>query len=144
MAKESAQQAGKHDQSAFLNWLDARGVRLSGLHAEHIPGRGFGVRASRNLKEGERLVYVPANTLVTIDSKLVSDLKLPNTMTVHGRIATALAVRHSNGEDDISSWTNFWPSMDDFRSMPILWNDSDIKRLPESTQSKLSPLLHSN
>lgn len=135
------QQAGQHDQTAFLEWLRDSGIEVLGLHAEHISGRGFGVRASRNLKAGERLVFVPANVLVTIDSTLVHKYNLPRTMTVHGRIAAALALSNLKGDEFFPTWTRFWPRMNDFESMPILWEKEDVLHLPQSAQGQLGPIL---
>lgn len=45
MAKEHD---AKHD--AFTNWAEAKGVTINSVAPAHVPGKGFGIVATRNLK----------------------------------------------------------------------------------------------
>jgi hypothetical protein len=114
----------EHD--AFAQWATAKqGVTVNGVAPARFEGRGLGLVAARDLKEGELLVSVPASTLITIDDEDNRNLKLPKSATVHGRLAAYLTIQAASGNELwYSQWQDVWPTMEDFRSiLPLCWDN---------------------
>jgi hypothetical protein len=124
------------DKLPSLNeWLNGQGITIHGVEAVSIPGAGIGIRSARSLKKGERIIFVPPSALITIASKIVKDIKLPATITVHGRIAAALALSQLQDGEAQSPWMKTWPSMKDFKSsMPLLWPEEDVDYLSDTAK----------
>ncbi|KAK8204772.1 hypothetical protein IWZ00DRAFT_85305 [Phyllosticta capitalensis] len=116
----------EHD--AFIAWAQDRGVRINGVAPARLPGRGLGVVATREVKEGDVLVSVPAKALLTIESKPVQDAGLPTgeDATVHGRLAAYLAMMHADEQVDWDVWRRVWPTQESFEeSMPLCWDERE-------------------
>ncbi|KAK7537217.1 uncharacterized protein J3D65DRAFT_553925 [Phyllosticta citribraziliensis] len=129
----------EHD--AFIAWAQARGVTINGVAPARLPGRGLGVVATREVKEGDVLVSVPANALLTIETKHVKDAALPagEDSTVHGRLAAYLTVMHADDEVEWDVWRRVWPSRESFEeSMPLCWEEREKDCLPAPARDHLA------
>lgn len=78
------------------------------------------------------MIFVPAAALLTVESDFVRKRKFSKDITVHGRLAAALALAEAESAEALhSSWSKVLPTWDDFvESMPILWAEQLQKRLP--------------
>lgn len=126
---------------AFVDWaVSTQAVEIDGVEAAQIPGRGHGIVASRDVAKGERLVFVPANSLITIDSGFVKQLKLPSKCTVHGRLAAALMILRLDESRYYSLWERTWPTREDFAEvMPIQWERELVDLLPQPARGTKPP-----
>ncbi|KAL2023521.1 hypothetical protein VTK56DRAFT_2129 [Thermocarpiscus australiensis] len=110
----------------FLRWAQDRGVELHGVEPRPIPGKGIGMVATKPLKANERILYVPASALRTIDtvrSKIRK--KLPLGTTVHGILAADLALDKASSK--YAAWNAVVPSREDISaSLPLAWHDARL------------------
>ena len=132
----------EHEQ--FTEWTISQGVIVNGVGPARFPGRGLGMRATRNinvrarvehilwqeqaktLQNGEAMVTVPLKAMFTVNcipSAFIG--KFPDGISVHGIFAAFLT--HGDPEDleMFDTWRKTWPSRQDFKdSMPLLWPES--------------------
>ncbi|KAF2094437.1 SET domain-containing protein [Rhizodiscina lignyota] len=122
---------------AFVDWAtSSQGVIINGIQAARIPGRGHGIISSRRIKKDERLVFVPSKALITINSEFVKSLKLPNQCTVHGRLAAALMLVHSDDSRSYLPWEQTWPTMEELmQSIPLQWSRNHVDLLSQSAKA---------
>lgn len=129
MSSSNSTERVHHD---FKKWAcETQGVVLTGIDATRFPGRGYGVEAVRDIVKGERLIFVPVRSLITITSSFVKALKLPKDCTVHGKLAAALTMLHRDEDKWYQAWEKTWPSQEDMRSLPLMWDNSVTTLLPE-------------
>ncbi|KAF7541889.1 hypothetical protein G7054_g206 [Neopestalotiopsis clavispora] len=121
---------------ALLEWATERGIRHNGILPKHLPGRGVGVIATRDVKPGEVILEVPTSNLRSIDTvpKNVR-AKLPKDLSVQGLLAADLAL---DDTDKYSPWNAVCPYLEDFASMPLLWPASLQALLPGTAKKLLS------
>ncbi|KAK7513322.1 uncharacterized protein IWZ02DRAFT_78687 [Phyllosticta citriasiana] len=129
----------EHD--AFIAWAEARGVTINGVAPARLPGRGLGVVATREVKEGDVLVSVPAKALLTVETKHVKDAALPSgeDSTVHGRLAAYLTMMHADDAVEWDVWRRVWPTRESFEeSMPLCWDEVEKDCLSAPTRDHLN------
>ncbi|ETS84389.1 hypothetical protein PFICI_02414 [Pestalotiopsis fici W106-1] len=121
---------------ALLEWATEKGIQHNGILPKHLPGRGVGVIAIRDVKPGEVVLQVPTSTLRSIDTvpKNVR-AKLPKDLSVQGLLAADLAL---DDTDKYNVWNAVCPSLADFASMPLLWPASLQCLLPGVAKKLLS------
>lgn len=61
-----------HRDAAYLQWLRASGVQLSGVTLAQFDGTGRGVVALRTLQPGETVVSVPDGLVLMADSSVAA------------------------------------------------------------------------
>ena len=132
----SSREPLKATHQSFVDWaVSSQGVKINGVEAARISGRGHGIIASQDIAKGQRLVFVPAKALITIESGFVKRLKLPANCTVHGRLAAALMLLRSDDSRHYLPWENTWPPREDFAQiMPIQWEHRYSDLLPQSAK----------
>lgn len=91
-------------------------------------------------KKGERIVHVKNTSLVHVALPSVKALKLPDNVTVHGKLAASLALWYSDpSHDKYALWQAVWPTEEDFRStMPIYHNKVLQDLLPRAAEVLLT------
>lgn len=100
-----------------------------------LPRRGGKKRrkhadSNRCGKKGDELVFVPAATLLTVESDFVKRLNLPANCSAHGRLAAALTLNALEKEQAFGLWHATWPTMTDLETMPFLWHKDVVQFLP--------------
>ncbi|GIK00928.1 hypothetical protein Aspvir_004958 [Aspergillus viridinutans] len=110
----------------FMRWARSQGVKINGVTPAHIPGRGSGMIATRNIEEGEVMITVPLDLMITIDSIPASFVKqFPTGTSIHGILAAFLTEGDHEFLKRWDLWRRVWPSRKDFEdSMPILWPEN--------------------
>ncbi|KAI9158163.1 Ribosomal lysine N-methyltransferase set11 [Paramyrothecium foliicola] len=122
----------------LVRWAEGKGVELSGVQPQTIPGRGVGMLATRDLEAGETIVFVPAEAHRSLHSIPKStSRKLPPNTTIHAHLAADLALQWSN----IPEWTAFMPSSADFEALPFLWPE-ELRNLLPSAVAAISARHH--
>ncbi|KAH3044542.1 hypothetical protein KXW83_005812 [Aspergillus fumigatus] len=122
----------------FMRWAKSHGVKINGVTPTHIPGRGSGMIATRNIGEGEVMIAVPLDLMITIDSIPATFTKqFPPGTSIHGILAAFLTEGDHEFLKRWDLWRKVWPSRKDFEdSMPILWpeelrrSNSEFQKAP--------------
>ncbi|OAA66998.1 set domain containing protein [Niveomyces insectorum RCEF 264] len=121
----------------LLRYAEKLDVRLDGITPRKLPGRGYGIVATRDLKEGELILEVPTRalrTLATVPKSL--SRKLDHDVSVHGILAAHLMLDTSGTYD---AWNAVLPTPDDLaEGMPLLWPRALQALLPTPAQDALA------
>ncbi|KAI1140650.1 SET domain-containing protein [Hypoxylon sp. FL0543] len=103
----------------LLAWATGQGVKLTGIAPKRIPGRGFGIIATRAIKPDEVVLEVPTACLRSLDTVHKPIVRhLPKSMSVHGLLAADLALDSSS---KYAAWNAVCPGPEDFNGMPLVW-----------------------
>ncbi|KAF2010827.1 SET domain-containing protein [Aaosphaeria arxii CBS 175.79] len=108
----------RHEE--LLSWAVGQDVKLNGIQPILIPGRGTGIVATREIKEGEVILVVPASVFRSLDQvpKAISK-RLPRQTSIHALLATFLILDKTKR---FSSYHAFFPILPSFASsIPLLW-----------------------
>lgn len=119
----------------LLIWAEDHGVTLNGIRPQRLPGRGFGIVATKSHEADEVLLQVPTKVLRSLHTvpKSISR-KLPK-VSVHAVLAADLALDES---DKYSKWNAVLPTREDVKTMPLLWNAKLQDFLPRRGQEILA------
>ncbi|KAH9868176.1 hypothetical protein J1614_007248 [Plenodomus biglobosus] len=116
--------------SHFVEWAEKNGVHIDGIAPARFVGRGMGIVAVRDIQKGERIVHVKNTSLVHVALPSIKDFKLPGTVSVHGRLATSLALWYTEQKPhDYHLWQKVWPTQEDFKSTMPLYYRSELQAL---------------
>ncbi|CAM1501621.1 Fc.00g036050.m01.CDS01 [Cosmosporella sp. VM-42] len=119
----------------FLRWADGKGVKLNGVTAKVLPGRGIGVVSNRKIRDHDVILKVPMRALRTIDTvpKRITDAL--SGVTVHGILAAEIALDETS---DFAVWRTVLPTKEDFEaSMPLMWPKELQSLLPKRAKDLL-------
>ncbi|CAK7229756.1 hypothetical protein SBRCBS47491_007356 [Sporothrix bragantina] len=120
----------------LLRYAAKQGVQLEGITPRRLPGRGYGMVATRDVREGETVLDVPTRALRTLATvpKAISR-KLDRDVSVHGILAAHLVLDDS-GDD--AAWDAVLPTPDDLEAgMPLLWPTKLRDLLPTPARTAL-------
>ncbi|KAF2021586.1 SET domain-containing protein [Aaosphaeria arxii CBS 175.79] len=121
----------EHDR--FVAWASDHGVEVDGIAPAKFVGRGMGIVAARDIKAGERIIFVDKSSLITVTAPTVRACKLPQNVTVHGKLAAFLAMQYHNADSDHRLWQGVWPKEEEFRSiLPYYWPKSLQEYIPHA------------
>ncbi|KAF1813126.1 SET domain-containing protein, partial [Eremomyces bilateralis CBS 781.70] len=116
----------------FTQWAKEHGIKICGVKAHEIPSHGIGIVATRDLREGERVLFIPRSAMVTPASKGAKQLRLPEASSGQTRIAAYLTLSSQCEEFGFRDWQRTWPSIEALQaSIPFFW--------PVELQSLLPP-----
>ncbi|KAF2034547.1 SET domain-containing protein [Setomelanomma holmii] len=98
----------------FMQWATKHGVEINGIAPAKFVDRGMGIVAAK-------------------------DIKLPENIPVHGRLAAALALWYSDpSHQEYKIWQHVWPSKSDFRAtMPLYYAEALQDLLPRAATNLL-------
>ncbi|KAF1947162.1 SET domain-containing protein [Clathrospora elynae] len=124
----------------FIDWAKSNGVDINGIAPARFSGRGIGIVAARDIKKGDRLVHVRNTSLIHGALPSIKDLKLPENVTIHGKLAASLALWYSGEQPhDYHLWQKVWPTQEDFRStMPLYYPKQLQDFLPHAATQLLT------
>lgn len=124
----------------FVKWAENNGVDINGIAPARFIGRGMGIVASRDIKKGAQIVHVKNTALVHVALPSIRDFKLPENVTVHGRLAAALALWYTDRKPhDYQLWHEVWPTREDFKStMPLYYCEELQSLLPRAAAKHLT------
>ena len=129
---DSQQLLDKH--SFFSKWAQDRGVKINGVKAAQIPGRGIGLVTTERVKQGQRLIFIPEKAMFKPDKKLRDEEGLKS-ISPQAQLATTAVL---NFQGQMKFWEDVLPTFDDFnRSMPMLWPNSLVQHLPPPVHQPL-------
>ncbi|KZM23298.1 uncharacterized protein EKO05_0004501 [Ascochyta rabiei] len=128
------------EHASFVEWARGHGVTINGIAPAKFVDRGMGIVAARDLEKGDRIVHVKNTSLVHVALPSVKALKLPDNITVHGRLAASLALWYSDpSHKEYDLWQAVWPTEEDFKStMPIYYNKALQDLLPRAAELLLT------
>lgn len=138
MATAAALDPGE-EHTRFVQWAEQKGVEINKVAPARFVDRGMGIVAASDIKKGDSLIRVRNTSLVHIALPKVKTLKLPDHVTVHGRLAASLALWHSNPDlQDYKPWQDVWPTEADFKTvMPFFYAQKLQSLLPQAALSLL-------
>ncbi|KIW14770.1 hypothetical protein PV08_07555 [Exophiala spinifera] len=119
----------------LTEWALSRGYKLNGIKAHAFAGRGLGVLAERNIEPGEVLMTIPMSavrTAETLPKKIIESL---HSCSNNGLLAVELAQDESS---EYAIWRQSLPSMEDFQTLPVTWEEGVAKFLPSKARGVLS------
>ncbi|KAF2131900.1 SET domain-containing protein [Dothidotthia symphoricarpi CBS 119687] len=124
----------------FVEWAEENGVTINGIAPARFVDRGMGIVAAKDLKKGDQLVHVRNTSLVHVALPSIKNLKLPDHITVHGKLAASLAIWYSDpSHKDYQLWQDVWPTQQDFRStMPLYYPKAAQDLLPHAAHLLLT------
>ncbi|KAF2741527.1 SET domain-containing protein [Polyplosphaeria fusca] len=123
----------------FVDWAKANGVTINGVAPAKFAGRGMGIVATRDIKEGERLVHVRHNSLISVTSSSVRSHDFAANATVHGKLAAFLALEYANKSSRHHQWQEVWPTQAEFSTiLPINWPKKLQNLLPHAAKALLT------
>ncbi|KAJ4384137.1 hypothetical protein N0V86_000982 [Didymella sp. IMI 355093] len=127
------------EHSKFVKWAEDNGVTINGIAPAKFVDRGMGIVAARDLQRGDCIVHVKNTSLVHVALPSVKAFKLPDNVTVHGKLAASLALWYSDpAHEEYALWQAVWPTEEDFRStMPIHYNKKLQDLLPIAASTLL-------
>ncbi|KAH7078619.1 hypothetical protein FB567DRAFT_534308 [Paraphoma chrysanthemicola] len=127
------------EHTKFVTWAEENGVQIDGIAPAKFVDRGMGIVAAKDVKKGDRLVHVRNTSLVHVALPSIRNLKVPEKVPVHGRLAAALALWYSDpSHEQYRIWQNVWPTEADFQStMPFFYNESLQDLLPQAAANLL-------
>ncbi|KAF2460662.1 hypothetical protein BDY21DRAFT_170932 [Lineolata rhizophorae] len=125
----------------FMDWARENEVQIDGIAAAKFNGRGIGIVAKNDLKENERILFVPEKMLFSNTVFALKDWRMTKSQTVHGRLASRLALTHRDSNENNpcdNKWTMVWPSQQEMElAMPICWPPPLQEQLPPYAKSLL-------
>ncbi|KAI2472339.1 SET domain-containing protein [Annulohypoxylon bovei var. microspora] len=120
----------------LLAWAISQDVKFTGIAPKRIPGRGIGLLATRAIKPEEVLLEVPTACLRSIDTVRKPIVRhLPKTISVHGLLATDLAL---DASAKYAIWNAVCPTPEDLVSMPLVWPKDLCALLPRAARDLLT------
>ncbi|CAH0054413.1 unnamed protein product [Clonostachys solani] len=124
---------------SLLRRAEGQGVKISGIKPIAVPGRGIGVVAIHDIKEGDAIMTVPIEAIRSLHT-IPEDIscQLSPEMTIHGLLAAELAL-HRNPTAD---WAGLVPQWTDFEAtVPMLWPEELQLLLPAEAKRILAKQL---
>ncbi|KAF1995788.1 SET domain-containing protein [Amniculicola lignicola CBS 123094] len=123
------------EHTRFTEWAEKNGVEVNGIAPARFIGRGMGIVAAKDLK---RLVFVRNTSLISVTVPSVRSHKLPQNITVHGKLAAFLALEYESEASPHRPWQDVWPSQEEFKTiLPIHWSKKLQDLLPHASKALL-------
>ncbi|KAF2856499.1 SET domain-containing protein [Plenodomus tracheiphilus IPT5] len=114
----------------FVEWAEKNGVDIDGIAPARFVGRGMGIVAARDIKKGDRIVHVKNTSLIHVALPSIKEFKIPENVTVHGRLAASLALWYTDQKPhDYHLWQEVWPTQEDFKSTMPLYYCTELQTL---------------
>lgn len=120
---------------AFLEWLRNNKVDTSNVELHNFPGLGFGLQASRDLKEGEEFLAIPRSLMMTTvsarNSPLGSLISEDKILQVMPSVVLSLHLLCERRTPD-SIWKPYLDILPDTYTTPLYFTLEDLKYLKGS------------
>ncbi|KAK4145686.1 ribosomal lysine N-methyltransferase set11 [Dichotomopilus funicola] len=115
----------------LIEWAETKGVKLNGVMPWALDGRGIGVVAVKNIKEGDQILLVPNSALRSLDTAR-PEIKqnIPKDASVQAILALELALDKPNTGYD--AWVAVTPSRESIMTLlPMVWDHRLHQYLPK-------------
>lgn len=124
----------------FTEWSKQHGVEIQGVKAAILPGRGVGLIADEDIKQGQRVVLVPNKAMFKAPLPARSIIPAHGELSTQARLTLAALQASQRAEPGIKVWEATWPRRDDTRAcMPLQWPTELQALLPATTWQHLKP-----
>lgn len=121
----------------FSVWARSKGVEITNVDPQHIAGRGLGLVATRHIKEGSRILFVPEASIFKPDFSFLRRNRLES-ISSQAKLAISSLNRFASSSPDCDAWAKTWPTQGDFSlCMPIFWPEEVTDYLPRSVDAPL-------
>ncbi|GFN94514.1 histone-lysine N-methyltransferase, partial [Plakobranchus ocellatus] len=119
----------------FIKWLNENGVDTASIEIAEFPGVGFGLKSTKDYKEGDKLLQIPRKLMLTVDSArksslgaLISEDKI---LQVMPNVTLALHVLNEKFSPQ-SFWKPYIDSLPSKYLTPLYWGSEDLQYLKGS------------
>ena len=123
----------------LLQYAAKLGVQLNGIMPRRLPGRGYGMVATRDVQPAETVLAISTRALRTLATvpKTMSR-KLDHDVSVHGILAADLVLSLHDSSSDYAPWDAVLPTPTDLEGMPMLWPTQLQDLLPSAARTALA------
>lgn len=132
--------------ATHTSWAESRGNQISGVVPASLPGRGIGLVATRRIKSGQRIIFVPAKAMLQPDIALLKKLNLHNA-SPQAQLTASLMAREGEKDEVYEMARSVWPTWQDFEACMLCSDGPDLNSnaydgvIPPSVKSPLDRLL---
>jgi len=127
----SEEAQGSNTLQAFAGWVGEKKIMAS-INLGSFGSSGFGGVAGRDIKEGETLVRVPKDAVITLKTALEQG-PFPDVRTWNShQEVLQLFILNELLKGDQSAWKPYLDVLPRSFDHPILWNDAEIDQLDAS------------
>lgn len=114
----------------FTTWAQDRGVEITSVAPQQLPGRGLGLMTTAAVKEGTRLLFVPEKAMFKPDNAFVKRSGLERA-SPQAKLSVSIMAKFTPAESQLATWEATWPTKQDFdASMPLSWSKELVEHLP--------------
>lgn len=120
---------------AFINWLNNNGVDTSSVEIAEFPEYGYGLKATKDLKESDKFLQIPRKLMLTVESAknsllgpLIAEDKI---LQVMPNVTLALHLLNEKLNPQ-SFWKPYIDALPSQYSTPLYWNSEDLQHLKGS------------
>ncbi|KAL8567678.1 hypothetical protein ACOMHN_008986 [Nucella lapillus] len=120
---------------AFMEWLHQNGVDTSAVEIQDFPHYGYGLRATKDVKESDLLLKMPRALMLTVDSALKSPLgeliKEDKILQVMPNVTLAMHLLAEHKAPS-SFWKPYLDTLPDSYSTPLYFSPDELQHLKGS------------
>ncbi|XP_060570342.1 actin-histidine N-methyltransferase-like [Ruditapes philippinarum] len=125
----------------FMEWLKNNKVDVGCVDIHCFPGLGYGLQATKDLKEGDQFLAIPRNIMMTTESAKSSPLgpliSMDRILQVMPSVVLALHLLCERQSQD-SNWRPYLNILPESYNTPLYFTPEDLKYLKGSpAQSKI-------
>lgn len=122
---------------AFTAWAKAQGVEIDNVAPKQLPGRGLGLVATKKIKQGSRILFIPESTIFKPQNALLKQHKLDKASS-QAKLAISSLAHFAPQDATERVWRETWPTEDDMKAcMPIYWPSEPPEALLSPIQAPL-------
>ena len=122
---------------AFEHWSRTQGVEINGVAPVELVSRGVGLMTTKNVKRGERILFIPEKAMFKPSLSTLKADKL-DAASPQAQLTISAMIAFRQSDSKFSIWEQTWPTRENFaQSFPIYWPQEAIKLLPPSVNQPL-------
>ncbi|WPH01815.1 Hypothetical protein R9X50_00466900 [Acrodontium crateriforme] len=105
----------------FTTWAQERGVRINGVVAAKLPGRGLGLMTTQKIKKDEQILFVPEKAMFKPSQSTLKKNNLSR-ISAQAQLAISALLAFEPTTSPLRLWQQTWPTVTDFtQCMPLYW-----------------------
>jgi len=130
-SSKEAQDATPEDKhTIFTAWARKRGVEISSVLPQQLPGRGLGLMTTAVIKKGSRMLFVPEEAMFKPDNAFIKRSQLERA-SPQAKLSLSILAKCNMARSPLTTWQATWPTKQDFDAcMPLSWPEDLLAYLP--------------
>lgn len=120
----------------LANWAIKRGIEVNNVKPAELPGRGIGLVATKSIKEGQRIIFVPEKAMIKPDPDALNHVvhrSINKEESPQAHLTATLMLEALKGSE--SDWyeicQSVWPQQGDFDVCMLCSEDHQLNPLFE-------------